>query len=80
MVSLNHHNTTSKGGSLMRSIHQMQLESNSKIRLDFNGGELSSDSGLFLVNEFCWKLGLNALAAQDFHTTDNALFRIHQDH
>lgn len=62
----------------MNSIHEMQLESNRKIRIDFNGGDQSSDSGLFLLHEFAWKLGLTEMAQSDFKTTDKAV-RKHRD-
>ena len=34
------------------------LESNKRIKFDFGGGELSSDSGLLLLKEFVAKIGL----------------------
>ena len=62
----------------MSIIHEMRLESNSKIRLDFNGGDLSSDGGLFLLNEFAWKIGMTELVKTGFQTTDQAV-RKHKD-
>ena len=41
----------------------MKLESNSKIRIDFGGGNLSSDGGLLLMKEFLAKIGFERLAA-----------------
>ena len=62
----------------MRSLHEMQLESNRKIKIDFNGGDLSSDSGLFLLHEYAWKMGLAEIATRDFRTTGRAV-RKHRD-
>ena len=55
------------------------LESNKKIKFDFGGGELSSDSGLLLIREFIAKIGLISLIGNVFHTNDPARKRIHKD-
>ena len=56
------------------------LESNKIFRVNFDGGNLSSDGGLLLLKEFYHKLGVKALLKKHFHTTDSASFRIHKDH
>ena len=56
------------------------LESNKNFRVNFDGGNLSSDGGLLLLKEFYHKLGVKDLLRKQFHTTDPALFRIHKDH
>ncbi len=56
------------------------LESNTNIRINFDGGTLSSDAGLLLLKEFYHKLGVNTLIRNHFQTTDTACFRIHKDH
>ena len=56
------------------------LESNKKFRVNFDGGNLSSDGGLLLLKKFYNKLGVNSLLRKHFHTTDTALFRVHKDH
>ena len=56
------------------------LESNRKFRVNFDGGNLSSDGGLLLLKEFYHKLGVNSLFRKSFHTTDSASFRIHKDY
>ena len=55
------------------------LESNRKIKFNFDGGELSSDSGLLLVKEFMAKIGLVDYIRRNFHTTDTASTRLHTD-
>ena len=37
------------------------LESNRKFRVNFDGGNLSSDGGLLLLKEFYHKLGVNSM-------------------
>ena len=57
---------------------EMKLECNSKIRIDFGGGDLSSDSGLLLMKEFLSKIEFERLATSRFKTTDRAK-RFHSD-
>lgn len=63
----------------MSSLNNLHLESNSKIKLNFNGGNLSSDSGLFLIKEFAHKIGFHKLIKKMFKTNDKAN-RDHKDH
>ena len=50
-----------------------------KIKINFDGGDLSSDAGLLLIKEFVSKLGIDKLFSQSFKTNDSALFRYHTD-
>ncbi len=45
----------------MTILNTISLESNKKIKINFNGGDLSSDGGLLLVKEFAAKIGLLTL-------------------
>ena len=56
------------------------LESNKNFRVNFDGGNLSSDGGLLLLQEFYHKFGVKELLRKQFRTTDPASFRIHKDH
>ena len=60
-------------------VNTLSLESNIKIKINFDGGDLSSDSGLLLIKEFVSKLGIDKLFSQSFKTNDSALFRYHTD-
>ena len=62
----------------MSSLNALHLESNSKFKINFDGGDLSSDAGLLLLNEFIHKIGLKPLVKQHFHTKNKAI-RIHTD-
>ena len=64
----------------MGIVNGTALESNKNFRVSFDGGNLSSDGRLLLLMEFYYKLGVNSLIRQYFHTTDPATFRIHKDH
>lgn len=64
----------------MAIITGIALESNKKFRVNFDGGNFSSDGGLLLLKEFYHKLGVNSLLRKLFHTTDSASFRIHKDY
>ena len=63
----------------MDSLNTNSLESNKKIIINFDGGDLSSDAGLFLLKEFISKIGLDQLFQQNFQTKDSAI-RTHKDH
>ena len=45
----------------MTILNTVSLDSNKKIKLNFNGGDLSSDAGLLLIKEFASKIGFNRL-------------------
>lgn len=64
----------------MAIVNQIALESNRKFQIRFDGGQLSSDAGLFLLKEFYHKLGVEQLLKDRFHTNDSGRFRIHEDH
>ena len=70
-------NTTRR--SPMISLRDTSLESNPYFKINFNGGDLSSDAGLLLIKEFAEKIGLIKLVYRLFKTNDNALFRVHID-
>ncbi len=63
----------------MSIVNTLSLESNRKIKINFNGGDLSSDAGLLLIKEFVSKLGIDELFSKSFKTNDCALFRYHTD-
>ncbi|SHF39545.1 transposase, partial [Caloramator proteoclasticus] len=54
----------------MFSLYDICLESNSKIRLNFDGGDLSSDTGLLLLKEFTHKIGFENVIKSLFKTND----------
>lgn len=62
----------------MSSLDALHLESNSKFKINFDGGNLSSDSGLLLIKEFAYKLGFHRQVKQLFKTNDKAV-RYHKD-
>ena len=55
----------------MAIIDNIALESNRNIEINFDGGDLSSDSGLFLMKEFIEKIGLNDIIDRNFMANDN---------
>ena len=63
----------------MSIVSTLSLESNRKIIINFDGGDLSSDTGLLLIKEFVSKLGIDKLFGQSFKTNDSALLRYHTD-
>lgn len=63
----------------MHSLNDTALESNKYMKINFDGGELSSDAGLLLIKEFACKLGFNKILKANFKTNDSSMFRIHKD-
>lgn len=63
----------------MNYFNTLSLDSNRQIKINFDGGDLSSDSGLLLIKEFVSKIGIDKLIENFFHTKDAASFRQHLD-
>ncbi len=63
----------------MDTLHTIQLECNSQFKINFDGGDLSSDAGLLLLKEFLHKIGAEKLIGQLFKTNDTAHRRFHTD-
>ena len=63
----------------MDILNTTPLESNKQIKINFDGGDLSSDAGLLLIKEFVSKIGIDKVISRSFKTNDSALFRYHTD-
>ena len=63
----------------MDILNTVSLKSNTQIKINFDGGDLSSDAGLLLFKEFLFKIGAVKLIDRMFKTNDTARFRIHKD-
>ena len=63
----------------MNIVNTLSLESNRQIKINFDGGDLSSDTGLLLIKEFVIKLDIDKLFSRSFKTNDSASFRYHTD-
>ena len=62
----------------MNILDTKSLECNRKIKINFNGGDLSSDAGLLLIKEFAAKVGFLKLIKNKFKTNDKSV-RFHKD-
>ena len=63
----------------MYSLNDTTLECNRQFKINFNGGDLSSDAGLLLIKEFACKMGFVKILKSMFKTNDHATFRFHKD-
>lgn len=63
----------------MSILTPLSLDSKKRTKINFSGGELSSDGGLFLISEFADKLGFTDILKERFHTTDGSSNRMHKD-
>ena len=62
----------------MSIVNTLSLESNRQIKINFDGGDLSSDAGLLLIKEFATKIGFTKLIKKKFKTNDTSV-RFHKD-
>ncbi len=62
----------------MSKVNTLSLESNRQIKINFDGGDLSSDAGLLLIKEFAAKIGFTKLIKKEFKTNDMSV-RLHKD-
>ena len=49
----------------MDILNTITLKSNRQIKINFNGGDLSSDAGLLLIKEFVAKIGFTKLIKKE---------------
>lgn len=63
----------------MHSLDELRLESNNQIKINFNGGDLSSDAGMIPMNEFARKIGFDKVIKKNFKTNDPSSYRYHTD-
>ena len=61
-------------------IHQEQLHFNQKIKFNFKGGELTSDAGLLLIQEFMHHMKFPELLKQSFYLETDQAIRTHTNH
>ncbi|WP_405307904.1 IS1380 family transposase [Methanobrevibacter sp.] len=62
----------------MSIVNTLSFESNRQIKINFSGGDLSSDAGLLLIKEFAAKIGFSKLIKNKFKTNDKSV-RFHKD-
>ncbi len=62
----------------MDILNTLSLDCNKKLKLNLNGGELSSDSGMLLLGEFAHKIHLEKIFSNYFKTNDTSV-RKHTD-
>lgn len=62
----------------MDILNTFTLKSNRQIKINFDGGDLSSDAGLLLIKEFAAKIGFLKLIKKKFMTNDKSV-RFHKD-
>ena len=60
----------------MDILNTLALKSNRQIKINFDGGDLSSDAGLLLIQEFAAKSGFLKLIKKKFKTNDKSLENI----
>ncbi|MBZ9637690.1 transposase [Clostridium sp. FP1] len=73
MFKLTKQNTKTKERLLtMNSVNEKSLEFNKKIKIDFEGGNLTSDAGLLLYKEFDEKIGFSKTIKENICIIDSS--------
>ena len=62
----------------MDILNTLTLKSNRQIKINFDGGDLSSNAGLLLIKEFAAKISFSKLIKMKFKTNDKSV-RFHKD-
>lgn len=62
----------------MDILNTLSLKSNRQMKINFDGGDLSSDPGLLLIKELAAKIGFSKLIKKKFKTNDKSV-RFHKD-
>ena len=63
----------------MGSLLERSLNFNSKVKVNFNGGDLTSDSGLILYSEFDERIGFSKIIKNVFKVNESANHRKHKN-
>lgn len=63
----------------MNSINEKQMNFNKNIKINFDGGELTSDSGILLYKEFDEKIGFSEVIHDTVNVKDTVNHRDHQN-
>jgi hypothetical protein len=63
----------------MDILNTISLESNSCFKMNFNGGNLSSDAGLLMIYDFMRVMGFEDIISKIFATPRKDPFRKHSD-
>ena len=59
----------------MSIVNDTSFSFNKQFKYNFNGGELSSDGGLFLLKEFASRIGFEKVIRDNFQTNDPAVHK-----
>lgn len=62
----------------MNILNTFTLKSNKQIKINFDGGDWSSDAGILLIKEFAAEIGLIRLIKKKFKTNNKSV-RFHKD-
>ncbi len=63
----------------MNSLNEKSMKFNEKVKINFYGGNLSSDSGLLIYKEFDKKIGFSKVIKENLKIQDNVKHRKHKN-
>lgn len=63
----------------MNSVQEMNMNFNSRMKINFDGGNLTSDAGLLLYKSFDHQIGFSKTIREQLVVNDNVIHRDHQN-
>ena len=55
------------------------MDFNTRVKVDFNGGDLTNDAGILLYKEFNDKVGLSNIINETVHIKDDKSHHLHEN-
>jgi hypothetical protein len=69
-----------KGAPSMTSVNEKSMNFNRRVKVNFDGGDLTGDAGILLYKEFDNVIGLSRAIEEMVHIKDDVIHRTHQNH
>ncbi len=64
----------------MNSVNEKSMNFNKRVKLNFDGGDLTGDAGILLYKEFDDAIGLSRAIEEMVHIKDDVIHRTHENH
>jgi len=68
-----------KGAPYMASINEKTMDFNTRVKVDFDGGDLTNDGGMLMYKEFNDKIGLSSMINERVHIKDDKSHHLHEN-
>lgn len=79
MVKLSYEQKHTKGAPTMPSINEQAMNFNKRVKVNFDGGDLTSDAGILLYKEFNDAIGLSSIIEKMVQIKDDVVHHTHEN-